>query len=242
VILTLVLDASKKRGVYQDRAVSQQILLSWSGGKDSAMALYTLRQTLHYDVAALLTTVTDEYDRISMHGVRRTLLEQQARAIGLPLQTVYIPPNASNAIYESRLSAALTVYQQQGVQTVAFGDLFLTDIRRYREERLAQVGMEGLFPLWMRDTHELARTFIALGFKAIVVCVDPRVLDPSFAGRLIDEEFLRQLPPGVDPCGENGEFHSFVFAGPLFREAVPFVPGERVLRDSFVFYDLVPAT
>jgi len=204
------------------------------------MALYELQKTLPYQIAALLTTVTDGFDRISMHGVRVALLEQQAAALGLPLQKVYIPPGATNAVYEARLGMALATYQQEGVRAIAFGDLFLADIRRYREQYLAGLGMAGVFPIWGRDTAQLARTLLALGFRAVTVCVDPRVLDVSFVGQIIDEHFLRQLPPSVDPCGENGEFHSFVFDGPLFRRPVPFVTGAVVLRDSFYFCDLLP--
>ncbi len=218
----------------------EKILLSWSGGKDSAMTLYEIQQDRRYEIVALLTTVTEGYDRISMHGVRRALLERQAESLGVGLETVYIPPRSTNEIYESRMAEALGKYQREGIQAVAFGDLFLEDIRRYREENLAKRGMRGVFPIWKRDTTELARTFIRLGFKALTICVDPRVLDPSFAGQMINEDFLRRLPPHVDPCGENGEFHSFVFGGPLFREEVRFTVGETVTRDSFCFCDLLP--
>jgi uncharacterized protein (TIGR00290 family) len=221
--------------------MTEKILVSWSGGKDSTLALYELRQTPQYEVAALLTTVTDSYDRISMHGVRRALLERQAASLGLPLQKIFISPGATNASYETSLSAALAVYQQQGIHAIAFGDLFLADIKRYREEYLARIDMTGLFPVWQRNTTEMAQKFIQLGFKAVTVCVDPRALDASFVGRIIDADFLQQLPSHVDPCGENGEFHSFVYDGPLFREAIPFTVGEVVLRDSFCFCDLLPA-
>ncbi len=218
----------------------EKILVSWSGGKDSCLTLYEIQRTQRYQIAALLTTVTESYERISMHGVRTVLLERQAEALGLPLEKVFIPPGCCNEIYESRMRETLGKYQKQGIRGVAFGDLFLEDVRNYRETNLARVGMHGLFPLWKKDTSVLAIQFITLGFQAIVVCIDPRVLDQSFAGRLVDADFVRSLPLQVDPCGENGEFHSFVFAGPLFQRPVRFTPGEVVLRDSFWFCDLVP--
>jgi uncharacterized protein (TIGR00290 family) len=217
------------------------ILLAWSGGKDSTMALYTLRRSRRHSVAALLTTVNEHYQRISMHGVRQTLLERQAAALGLPVHPVYLSQTSSNDEYESRMEAALRIYQSQGVETVAFGDIFLEDLRAYRERNLTRIGMSGLFPIWKRDTRELVHTFIRLGFKAVVTCVDTQALDAEFAGRMIDEDFVRDLPPGVDPCGENGEFHSFVFDGPLFRQPVRISIGEKVLRDErFCFRDLIP--
>ena len=218
----------------------EKILLSWSGGKDSAMARYELSRDPAHAVSALLTTVTEDYDRISMHGVRRVLLEQQAEALGLRLKQVNIPKQATNEIYESRMRATLEQVIQEGIRTVAFGDIFLEDLRKYREGNLALIGMTGIFPIWKRDSAELARTFIELGFKAVVVCVDSKVLDPAFAGRVIDQDFLAQLPPNIDPCGENGEFHSFVCDGPLFTRPVSCTIGEVVARDSFYFCDLVP--
>jgi uncharacterized protein (TIGR00290 family) len=220
--------------------VPEDVLFCWSGGKDSAMALHALRSAHGHRVAALLTTVTEEYDRISMHGVRRVLLERQATSIGLPLHAVLIPPHCDNATYEERMKEALSEHLARGVQRVAFGDIFLEDLRVYRERNLEQVGMEALFPIWKRDTRELARDFLRLHFQAITVCVDPRVLDPSFAGRLLDESFFADLPLGVDPCGENGEFHTFVFDGPIFQTPICFAAGERVLRDGFCFCDLLP--
>ena len=220
--------------------MTEDVLFCWSGGKDSAMALHALQGAHGHRVAALLTTVTEEYDRISMHGVRRVLLERQAASIGLPLHAVLIPPQCVNATYEARMKEALNKYLLRGVRQVAFGDIFLEDLRVYREKNLAQLGMEALFPIWKRDTRELARDFLRLRFQAIAVCVDPRVLDSSFAGRVLDESFFADLPPGVDPCGENGEFHTFVFDGPIFQTPVRFVSGERVLRDGFCFCDLLP--
>lgn len=219
--------------------MKEKILLSWSGGKDSCMALYEVQRSQSYEII-ILTTVTEGYDRISMHGVRRMLLERQAESLGLDLTKVYIPRNATNEDYELRMKEVLTKHQKGGVSSVAFGDIFLEDLRRYREKNLSRVGMRGIFPIWRRDTSELIRRFIDLGFKAVVTCIDPKVLNPSFAGRVIDEDFISQLPAQVDPCGENGEFHSFVFDGPIFGKQIKFSVGEVVLRDSFYFCDLLP--
>jgi uncharacterized protein (TIGR00290 family) len=217
----------------------EPVLLSWSGGKDSALALHALRQTPGVEVAGLLTTVTEEFDRISMHGVRRVLLERQAEAAGLSLHIVSIPPVCTNEIYEERMGAALAPLRQRGIRRVAFGDLFLEDIRAYREVKLAGAGMEALFPIWGRDTAELAREFIAQGFAAVLVCVDTQALDASFAGRAFDEPLLRDLPPGIDPCGENGEFHTFVHAGPIFRGTIAFRRGGQETRlERFRYQDL----
>jgi uncharacterized protein (TIGR00290 family) len=215
------------------------VVLSWSGGKDSALTLWTLRRELGIEPAALLTTITDAYDRISMHGVRRELLHAQARAAALPVLEVEIPPACSNDIYEQRLALALSSEEVATAEVVAFGDLFLEDIRAYREQRLAQAGKRALFPLWGRDTAALARTFLETGFEALVVCVDPRRLDPAYAGRPYDHRLLEELPPGVDPCGENGEFHTFVHAGPIFAQAIPVRAGEVRTREGFVFCDVV---
>lgn len=220
----------------------EAVLLAWSGGKDSALALEALRADDAVRVDALVTTVTAGYERISMHGVRRTLLAAQAKAVGLPLLEARIPVQASNDAYEAAFAAALAPARARGVTRVAYGDLFLTDVRTYRERQLGVLGMRGLFPLWLRDTAALAREFIARGFQAVLVCVDPGRLDPSFAGRLFDAALLRELPSGVDPCGENGEFHTFVFNGPGFQHPVPIDIGAVVLRDGFVFCDLLPVT
>jgi uncharacterized protein (TIGR00290 family) len=219
----------------------ERILLSWSGGKDSAMCLYELKKRGDYEVMALLTTVTEGYDRISMHGVRRELLDRQAAALELPLEKIYIPKNATNGDYEARMRAVLEKYFRDGVESVAFGDIFLEDIKKYREKNLAQIGMRGLFPIWKRDSLELAQSFITSGFRAVIVCVNPQALDASFAGKVIDQEFLESLPAGVDPCGENGEFHSYVFDGPTFKEKIGFRLGEVIERNSFWYCDLVPA-
>ena len=221
-------------------AQRQAVLISWSGGKDSCFALYGMQQASNIRVEALLTTLTRDFDRISMHGVRRVLLERQAESLGLPLQQIFIAKGAGNDEYEQRMGEAFAPYQRRGIDVVVFGDLFLQDVRTYRERLLARFNMTGSFPVWGRDTARFIREFIAVGFKAIVVCVDPRQLDPSFCGRLIDEDFLATLPPGADPCGENGEFHTFVFDGPNFMKPVQFSVGELVCRDSFWFCDLVP--
>jgi len=223
-----------------DAREPEDVLFCWSGGKDSAMALHALREGRDYRISALLTTITEEYDRISMHGVRRALLERQAESLGLPLHAVLIPPQCINATYEERMKEALALHFARGVRRVAFGDIFLEDLRVYREKNLAQVGMQALFPIWKRDTRELAREFVRLGFRAITVCVDPRVLDASFAGRELDKSFFADLPPAVDACGENGEFHTFVFDGPIFQTPIPCRVGEKVLRDGFCFCDLLP--
>jgi uncharacterized protein (TIGR00290 family) len=214
--------------------------LSWSGGKDSAFTLWTLRRQ-GVEPEALITTVTDVYERVSMHGIRRELLAQQAFALDIPLVEVRIPPACVNDVYEARMAQAFARAPLAGVEAVAFGDLFLEDIRAYREARLTANGKRGLFPLWGRDTSALAREFIAAGFEAIIACLDPRALDASFAGRLYDEQLLADLPPSVDPCGENGEFHTFVRAGPIFAKPIACQTGEVVERDGFVFCDLTPA-
>ena len=220
--------------------VPEPILFCWSGGKDSAIALYTLLQQKQFQVVALLTTVTEGYDRIAMHGVRRELLARQADSLRLPLHEVCIPPQCVNPIYEARMEEALRHFYNQGVRKVAFGDIFLEDLRAYREKNLSRIGMTALFPLWQRDTRELIQFFHAQHFRAIAACVDTKVLDPSFAGRELNESFFRDLPPAADPCGENGEFHTFVFDGPIFHSPIPVRTGEVVNRDGFVFCDLLP--
>ncbi len=221
--------------------MKEKVILSWSGGKDSAMALYELQQSANYEICSLLTTLTRDYDRISMHGVRRALLEKQAESLGIPLEKVYIGKNATNEEYEKIMKDVMLKYKKMGISLVAFGDIFLEDVRRYRESNLAKIGMRGIFPLWNRSTGDLAYKFIELGFRAIVTMVDTQFLDGSFVGREYNEEFLNDLPSGVDPCGENGEFHSFVYDGPIFRSPVPFKIGATVLRENrFYFVDLVP--
>ncbi len=218
----------------------ESIAMCFSGGKDSALALSEIVGAQAYNVDVLLTTVTGEYDRVSMHGVRRTLLREQAAAIGIPLTEVVVPPRSSNETYEREMGRAFAGLRPAGIRRVAFGDIFLEDLRAYRERQLAAWGLECLFPLWRRDTGQLARDFLAAGFEAVLVCVNPAVLDASFAGRAFDAALLAELPPGVDPCGENGEFHSFVFDGPIFRRPVAVAPGPVVERAGFVFSDLVP--
>jgi uncharacterized protein (TIGR00290 family) len=217
------------------------VLLAWSSGKDSAWSLHVLRQRPDVEVVGLLTTVNRVHDRVAMHAVRRTLLEAQAGAAGLPLAMVPIPSPCSNAEYEQAMAAAVERARAAGVRGVAFGDLFLEDVRQYRERQMAQTGLELLFPLWQRPTDALAREMLAGGLRATLTCVDPRVLPASFAGRPFDASLLADLPPGVDPCGEKGEFHTFAWDGPMFREPVRVRAGEVVARDGFVFADLLPA-
>lgn len=219
--------------------MSAPVLFCWSGGKDSCFALHKLRRDKRYEVTALVTTVTEGFDRVSMHGVRRELLERQAAALRLPLEIVLIPPSCTNEIYEARMREMLERHQQHGIRTVAFGDIFLADLRAYREANLARVGMSSLFPLWLEESGSLMREFIALRYRAVTVCVDPRFLDESFVGHEINQEFLDRLPATVDPCGENGEFHSFVFDGPDFAEPIACRTGEIVRRDGFIFCDVV---
>jgi uncharacterized protein (TIGR00290 family) len=220
----------------------EKIALAWSGGKDSTLALHEIRRDPAFEVTCLLTTIIRDYDRISMHGVRVSLLEQQASALGYPLAPVFISKNASDAEYEAAMKEALEALKQKGVTGVAFGDIFLEDLRKYREQNLARIGMKAIFPLWKRNTSEMARAFIGLGFRAVITCVDSQVLDKSFAGRAFDEKLLSELPPGIDPCGENGEFHSFVFAGPIFRQQLNIIMGETLFRDNrFYFCDFLPS-
>jgi uncharacterized protein (TIGR00290 family) len=221
----------------------EKVIVAWSGGKDSALALYEVLKTNRYEVLELLTTVTKDYDRISIHGVRRVLLEQQAKALGFPLEKMLITKGASDEYYEREMLRVLTGHLAGGVLSVVFGDIFLEDVRKYREGILSKVGMKGIFPLWKRDTRQLARTFIDLGFKAVIIVVDSKVLGKEFVGREYDAQFLAALPANVDPCGENGEFHSFVYDGPIFSERVPFTKGEIVLRENRFYYcDLVSSS
>jgi uncharacterized protein (TIGR00290 family) len=219
---------------------ARSVALAWSGGKDSALALGALRRG-GTTVAALLTTFTGDYDRVSMHGVRRALVRDQAAAAGIRLVEVGIPAGCVDEVYAARMEAAFRSPPLTELDAVASGDLFLEDVRAYREERLASAGKSALFPLWGRDTTALARSFVEDGYEAYVVCVDTSMLDASFAGRKYDASLLNDLPPGIDPCGENGEFHSFVYAGPCFDRPVPCELGEQVLREGFAFADLVAA-
>lgn len=217
------------------------LALSWSGGKDSSLTLWVLRRDLGREPRALITTVTEGYDRISMHGVRRSLLARQANAAGVPLLEVSIPPQCPNDVYEARMAQAFASAQLREVEEIAYGDLFLEDIRAYRENHVIAAGKKPLFPVWHRDTTQLAREFVDAGFEAIVVVVDSKRLDPAFAGRRFDHAFLDDLPDAIDPCGENGEFHTFVYAGPIFDRTIACEPGEVVTRDGFVFADVLPA-
>lgn len=204
------------------------------------MALREIQRRGEYRVTELLTTVTDAYDRVSMHGVRRALLRGQAESLGLPLVEVVVPPESSNAVYEREMGKAFSRIRDKGICKVAFGDIFLEDLRDYRERQLAASELTCLFPIWKRPTQSLAQTFIDEGFRAVTVCVDSKVLDESFAGRHFDLAFLNDLPGSVDPCGENGEFHTFVFDGPTFSRPIEFAHGEIVERDGFFFHDLLP--
>lgn len=221
--------------------MTTKIALSWSSGKDSAWALELLRADPSLDVALLLTTVNESNGRIAMHGVRRELLELQAKAAGLPLHVVPLPHPCSNEAYERAMAETCEELKRAGIGTVAFGDIHLADVRAYREARMAEAGMACLFPLWGRPSEALAREMTAGGMRARIVCLDAKHLGPEFLGRDYDQEFLASLPEGVDPCGENGEFHTFCFATPAFAAPVAVDSGERVEREGFLFLDLAPA-
>jgi uncharacterized protein (TIGR00290 family) len=215
-----------------------RVALSWSSGKDSAWSLHLLRQDPQIEVVALVTTLNEEFDRVAMHAVRHELLGLQAESVAVPLWTVPLPWPCSNEQYEGRMRDLVTRAFDAGVEAMAFGDLFLADIRAYREKQLAGTGLQPLFPVWQIPTADLAQTMIASGLRAKITCVDPKALSAEFAGRDFDSQFLADLPPGIDPCGENGEFHSFVYDGPGFRHAISVSLGEIVQRDGFVFADL----
>ena len=221
-----------------ERNATKPVLVSWSGGKDSCLALHEIQKSSDLKVVALLTTITQGHDRISMHGVRRSLLEKQAASLGLPLHPILISPGATNLEYEFEMARAFSEYRAQATDSVMFGDLFLEDIKAYRDQFLARHKMKGLYPIWQRNTTDLIKEFIGLGFKAVVSCVDSKALDQSFTGKTIDEEFISSLPAHVDPCGENGEFHTFVYDGPNFSQPVEFSIGETTLREGFWFRDL----
>jgi uncharacterized protein (TIGR00290 family) len=226
----------------QTEMARERIIFGWSGGKDSAMALQEIPRSGQYEVAALLTTCTEGFRRVSMHGVRCSLLKTQAVELGISLRKVFISRECSNPDYENRMQTALVEFRNLGIKKIVFGDLFLEEIRRYRDQMLAAIGMTALYPIWGRDTKTLAREFVRDGFQAVLVCVDPRALDASFAGRMFDSARLADLPAGVDPCGENGEFHTFVFDGPIFHRGVGYRPGQVVTRDNFCFADLLPVS
>jgi uncharacterized protein (TIGR00290 family) len=227
-------------------------ILSWSGGKDAALALFFCQQSGQYDIVGLLTNVNEQFDRVSMHGVRTELIEVQAQAIGLPLHTVQFPGDVSMELYNSMVKQKLTELKEQGVTHVIYGDIFLEDLRQYREQQLSEVGLIGVFPLWRQNTTVLLAKFVQAGFKALLVCVNENQLPESWAGRELDATILKDLPPSVDPCGENGEYHSFVYDGPIFNKAIPFKKGEVVRRSyaaspeaadqwdtQFIFQDLI---
>lgn len=221
--------------------MKEKVIMSWSGGKDSTFALCEIRKNKDYEVTALLTTVSSDYDRISMHGVRRALLEKQADSIGIPLDIVFLQKNITSKEYGIKMEEALKKHVAAGVSGVVFGDIFLEDLKKYREEKLLKIQMKGIFPIWKRNTDELANSFIDLGFRSVITSVDSNSLDKKFISREFDREFLSELPSGIDPCGENGEFHSFVYDGPLFKKKMSFTKGETVSRENRFYYcDLVP--
>jgi uncharacterized protein (TIGR00290 family) len=219
----------------------EKSLLSWSGGKDSALALSRIKNDENYRLVAFLTSLTKDYNRVSMHGIRQVLLERQAESLGLPLESVYISKNSSNEEYEFKMGSVLNKFIKNGVTSVVFGDVYLEDVRKYREENLSRIGMKAVFPLWGSDTSDLATEFMDSGFKAIITCIDSKFLDRKLVGREFDKAFLSELPTNVDPCGEKGEFHSFVYAGPIFKKEISFKKGRIVRRnDRFFFCDLIP--
>ena len=221
--------------------MKKKILLAWSSGKDSAWALHVLRQQDQYEIAGLMTTFNATFDRVAMHSTRHALVEMQAEAAGLPLIAAPIPWPCSNADYEMAMKRVCDDALAQGITAIAFGDLFLTDVRAYRERQLKNTGLEPLFPIWGIPTQSLAREMMGAGLRAKLVCVDPKQISSSFIGRDFDQKFLSDLPANVDPCGENGEFHSFAYAGPMFNREIPIVSGEKVERDGFWFCDVLPA-
>jgi uncharacterized protein (TIGR00290 family) len=231
----------------------QQGFMNWSGGKDAAFSLYKVLKGKDLDIRYLLTTLSDQYQRVSMHGVREVLLREQARQIGIPLKTLYLPEEADLTAYNRIMRRQLEAFSKEHIVYAVYGDIFLEDLRKYREDRLDMLGMKAVFPLWEMDTRELVHAFLDAGFKAVITCVNARLLDKSFAGKLIDHDFMNALPPGVDPCGENGEFHSFVYDGPIFAQPVKFTTGEVVEKvygdangdgggwdNRFYFCDLLP--
>lgn len=218
--------------------MKENIILSWSGGKDSTLALYELMKQDKYDIT-LLSTITDEYKRISIHGVRESLIDKQAESLGCRLEKVYIPPQCTYEEYAAKMNEATNQFKKLGITKIAFGDIFLEDIRKYREDNLKRVGMKAVFPLWGRASAELAETFIDLNFKSIITCVDTKVLSGDYSGRYFSKDLLAGLPSDIDPCGENGEFHSFAFDGPIFKEKIWFSVGKKYLDNyRFQFCDL----
>lgn len=220
--------------------MSEPVVLQWSGGKDSVLALQALLVDPKYDVAGVLTSFSEAYDRVTMHGVRRALIETQAEALGLSLTPIYLPCEPSNDVYDARMRETLASLSDQGITTIATGDVFLADVRQYREERLREIGMHLLTPLWGRDSQQLVQGFIADGFQAVTVCVSAQHLDESFLGLTLDDAFLARLPEDADPCGENGEYHSFVHDGPPFASSIDVQLGEIVARNGHCYQDLTP--
>jgi len=220
--------------------LKQKILLSWSSGKDSAWTLHVLRQRGEVEVVGLLTTINSHFQRVAMHGTRHALLKAQADAARLPLWEVPLPWPCSNEVYEQAMSAACASAVQQGISAIAFGDLFLEDVRRYREDRLRGTGLDPIFPLWGRNTRELISEMLDGGLRARIVCVDPAKLPGDFVGRDLDLDLVRRMPAGVDPCAENGEFHTFAYAGPMFHKPIAIKDGEVVNRDGFLYADVLP--
>jgi uncharacterized protein (TIGR00290 family) len=221
-----------------ESSLRKKALVSWSSGKDSAWTLHVLRQANEYEIVGLLTTINAHFDRVAMHGVRRELLEAQAYAAGLPLWKVPLPWPCSNEQYEAAMSAVCAKAIEAGVQAVAFGDLFLEDVRQYRVDRMRGVGLAPVFPLWKLDTRQLVHDMCAGGLRSRIVCLDPQKMPAAFAGRDLKQTLIDEFPPGIDPCGENGEFHTFVYDGPMFAHAIPVESGETVTRDGFVFTDV----
>jgi len=221
--------------------MTKPLVVSWSGGKDSILALNEILNNNHYAVRSLITTVTKGYDRISIHGVRNELLEQQVQSIGLPLHKVSIPKDSTNEQYEKALKDILLYFKNEGINEIVFGDIYLEDVKKYRDELLDKLDMKGIYPIWKKDSEELARKFIELGFKAVTTCIDSQQIDKKFVGREYNYDFLNDLPNSADPCGENGEFHTFVYDGPLFDKKIDFTKGEIVFRDDRFYYcDLLP--
>ncbi len=225
---------------YKSQALKKKTAFSWSSGKDSSYALHLLNRTGLYDVRYLVTTVTDSYRRVSIHGVREELLEEQAKSLGIPLMKVEIPPDCTNEIYERKMLEVTRRLRSEGIEHMAFGDIFLQDIREYRERKLAGTGIEPLFPLWGRDTGKLANEIINAGIKARITCLDPSKIQPDLAGMEYDSGLLESLPETADKCGENGEFHTFVYGSPMFATDLKIKTGKTVKRDGFVFTDLIP--
>ena len=220
--------------------MNKKVLLAWSSGKDSAWALHILRQQSDLEIVGLFCTINQKYDRVAMHAIRCELINKQAESVGLPIQLIPIPNSCSSFEYETIMAKFVAKAKNQGIDHFAFGDLFLEDVRRYREDNLTNTGITPIFPLWGIPTNKLSKKMVSNGLRAIITCVDPKYLSTKFAGKKYDEKFLEQIPVGIDPCGENGEFHSFVFNGPMFKNAVNISVGETVSREGFVFTDVLP--